>query len=445
MKACLTKLGLGISQEAEAVPSLSRLHLSAALPSEIAELVHLWHESGIVAKEKDGEEYIKGENDSFHLEQIGRWNMSSVAQAVANVLPQPVKDAVLPAPSSSSSATDTKKENQKPQADSSADRMLDYDAVTKRLVAHEASLPEGKETPYFNHYAFFSNHKTYNAKSKDSDGAFGKTILYGEVVTSTNTLLEKNPKWLSHLPTGFTATATTQVAGRGRGSNVWVSPPGSLMFSTVLRHSLHLSNSAPVVFIQYLAALAIVAGIHSYDKGYDKLPVKLKWPNDIYALDPSKDPKEKAYVKIGGILVNSSYAGGDYTLVVGVGMNVTNAAPTTSLSLLAKKEGLAPFTLEKLLASVLVRFEELYTRFCRTGFDSRLENLYYGAWLHSDQIVTLEAEGGARARIKGITRDFGLLAVEELGWQDRGTGKRWELQSDSNSFDFFKGLLRRKT
>ena len=54
-------------------------------------------------------------------------------------------------------------------------------------------------------------------------------------------------------------------------------------------------------------------------------------------------------------------------------------------------------------------------------------------------------EGGVRARVKGISRNWGLLKVEELGWEDRGTGKVWELQSDSNSFDFFKGLLRTKT
>lgn len=70
--------------------------------------------------------------------------------------------------------------------------------------------------------------------------------------------------------------------------------------------------------------------------------------------------------------------------------------------------------------------------------------MYYRHWLHTDQIVTLEAEGGVRAQIKGITRDWGLLIAEELGWEDRGTGKLWTLQTDSNSFDFFKGLVRRK-
>jgi biotin--protein ligase len=93
--------------------------------------------------------------------------------------------------------------------------------------------------------------------------------------------MTRNVKLLSNVPTGFTFTATTQVAGRGRGSNVWVSPAGSLVMSVCMKHPMELSNSAPVVFIQYLAAIAIVEGIQSYDRGYKDLPVKLKWPNDI--------------------------------------------------------------------------------------------------------------------------------------------------------------------
>lgn len=449
MKAVLAKLGLETSKDTTPVPSLSRLHLSSAQPNAIAELVHALHEVDVITRGEDGEEYIRGENDTFHLEQVGRWNMTSVAKAVTGVLPQPVQDALPDAitPSASAASKNTNKENQRPQADSSSpDRVPDYNGLTKYLVAHESDIPEPKETPYLNHHAFFSNLKSYTANNcRESEGVWGKHLLYGEVVTSTNTLLEKNPTLLSHLPNGFTATATTQVAGRGRGTNVWVSPHGSLMFSVVMRHSLALSNTAPVVFVQYLAALAIVAGIHGYDKGYGKIPVKLKWPNDIYALDPSSTSQKPSYVKIGGILVNSSYAGGDYTLVVGVGLNVNNTAPSVSLSQLATKSSLQAFTLEKLLASILTHFEELYTRFCRMGFDARFESQYYDSWLHTDQVVTLETEGGARARVKGITRDWGLLVAEELkGVDDRPTGRKWELQSDSNSFDFFKGLLKKK-
>lgn len=62
---------------------------------------------------------------------------------------------------------------------------------------------------------------------------------------------------------------------------MWVSPSGSLVFSTVVRHPIDKIQSSPIVFIQYLAAMAVVKGIKSYDVGYDKLPVKVKWPNDV--------------------------------------------------------------------------------------------------------------------------------------------------------------------
>ena len=55
------------------------------------------------------------------------------------------------------------------------------------------------------------------------------------------------------------------------------------MFSTVIRHPISLTAQAPVVFLQYLAALAIVEGIKTYDVGFEDIPVRLKWPNDICA------------------------------------------------------------------------------------------------------------------------------------------------------------------
>lgn len=77
-----------------------------------------------------------------------------------------------------------------------------------------------------------------------------------------------------------------QVAGRGRGTNVWIAPAGSLLFSTLIDHPAHLAVSRPIVFIQYIAAIAVVEAIQSYGPGYEKLPVKLKWPNDICKSHP---------------------------------------------------------------------------------------------------------------------------------------------------------------
>ncbi|KAI9886907.1 MAG: biotin holocarboxylase synthetase [Watsoniomyces obsoletus] len=411
LKACLTKLGLVVNQDENPVPSLSRLHLSSLQPSDVSTLLESLKDVVFV---KDGEEYIKGDNDTFRLEKPSKWLTSRLDEA-KNV---PTDGGFV-----------------------NSDRILDYRDIVKRIVAHEEGYPDAKETADFNHHAFYSNLKHYQSNIS-IPGNFGRHILYGEVVTSTSTMLEKNPQLLQRLPTGFTATATVQIAGRGRGSNVWLSPAGSLMFSTCIRHPAEAATRAPVVFVQYLISLAILEGIKSYDMGYSSLPIRLKWPNDIYAEDPRK-PGQQAYVKIAGILVNSTYFGNEFLLVVGVGLNAINAAPTTSLNQLLPSH-LQPFTLEKLLARILTRFEEYYQRFLDNGFSGYFEDMYYRHWLHNDQIVTLEAEGGVRARIKGITKDYGLLKAEELGWEDRPTGKMWELQSDSNSFDFLKGLIKRK-
>jgi biotin--protein ligase len=437
-----------VNEEEQAVPSLSRLHLSAHKAADVTDLIASWQDIITIVQ---GEEYIKGENDCFHLEKEGAaWRIKGLQKAVEAV------ESALPTAITGKSPVTTKDvENEGDEMSkailesieytsttTTSDQILDYDKIIKKLTPHEKEIPTTRETPSFHHESYYANLAHYHSKLRNEEGSFGKYLVYGEVVTSTNTLLEKNPKLLRHLPDGFTITATQQIAGRGRGSNVWVAPPGSLMMSIVLHHSFQLTQSAPVIFVQYLAALAIVRGIKSYAPGYDQLPVKLKWPNDIYAQVPGS--VSNPIVKIGGILVNSSYSGTNYDVVCGIGLNLANPLPTTSLNMLASAANLKAFTYEKLLASILAQFESIYAAFCSRGFSRDMEGDYYDAWLHSDQIVTLETHEGVRARIKGITRDWGLLLAEELGWEDRPTGGIIQLQSDSNSFDFFKGLVRRK-
>lgn len=268
MKALLSELGLEVVQDDYTPPSLSSLHLTALESGKVTELLCDW---GDAIEKENGNEYIRGEADTFQIiNQADGLNLDELA----STLPQ-------------------------------AETMDDPSSVIKKIVAHETKLPSDELTPRFNHERFYSSLKKYR-KIESSADQWGDVLLYGDVVTSTNTLLEKcvlsytalekatqystdswthrNPKLNCKLPTGFTFTATTQVAGRGRGSNVWVAPPGSLLFSTVINHPPHLAASRPIVFIQYIAAVAIVEAIRSYDAGYDKMPVKLKWPNDICKL-----------------------------------------------------------------------------------------------------------------------------------------------------------------
>jgi biotin--protein ligase len=269
------------------------------------------------------------------------------------------------------------------------------------------------------------------------------------------TTTRRNHTLLSKLPTGFTCAATTQVAGRGRGANVWIAPPGCLIMSTVINHPAHIATTRPIVFIQYLAAIAIVEAVKSYDGArYADMPLKIKWPNDVYCRDPNK-PNETAYVKIAGILANCAYSAGNYQVVLGIGINTNNARPTTSLDALLplltppSSKPPPPFRIERLTARILARLEVLYAQFCRDGFQGDLEQRYYRHWLHANQVVTLEAEGGVKARVVGITSDWGMLRAEELAGDGingalRETGKVWALQSDENSFDFWRGLVKRR-
>ncbi len=160
------------------------------------------------------------------------------------------------------------------------------------------------------------------------------------------------------------------------------------------------------------------------------------------ALDPSNPHLPP--VKIGGILSNCSFSNGNFHVVLGIGLNATNERPTTSLNAL-RDPSLEPFVIERLLARIVTRLEALYKAFCRGGFAGDLERRYYTHWLHDGQVITLESEGGQKARVVGITMDWGMLKVEELGPGDRPTGRVWKLQSDENSFDFWKGLVRAKT
>lgn len=403
MKLCLQKLGLQVNYEEQVVPSLSRLHLSAHQGSDVSDLISSWHE---IITLIDGEEYVKGENDTFHFEKFGgAWAIGTLKKAVDAILPAKVTETEESNKDDEEEARSLRNQITENEENMSGDKIMDYDKVIKKIVTHEKELPSTRETPYFHHDSYYANLKHYHSKCGTEEPDFGNHLIYGEVVTSTNTLLEKygsfnflsypclnltylnrNPSLLRNLPQGFTMTATTQIAGRGRGSNVWIAPPGALMFSSVVHHPFQLTQSAPIIFIQYVAALAIVRGIKAYAPGYSKLPVRLKWPNDIYALNPTPratGKNKEDYVKIGGILVNSSYSGSQFTAITGVGINVDNAAPTTSLNALAKREGLKAFQMERLLASILAAFEGLYREFCEDGWNRDLEEEYYDSWLHT--------------------------------------------------------------
>ena len=234
--------------------------------------------------------------------------------------------------------------------------------------------------------------------------AVGDLLWYGETVTSTQTMLDRNPLILTHLPTPVAFLASFQLSGRGRGSNIWLSPSGCLQFSLLL--TLPPSLSSKIVFIQYLMALAVCEAVD--DDG--RLGVKVKWPNDIYAECEGVGGTElgsgkKGRAKLGGILVNTNFVGGQWRIVIGewsrlihrenpahligTGINVLNALPTTSLSQLhsllagrSPQSAISPPTMESTFAKIMNSFEVKWEQFIEEkGFDGFMDE-YLGRWLH---------------------------------------------------------------
>ncbi|KAG2134085.1 class II aaRS and biotin synthetase [Suillus clintonianus] len=317
-------------------------------------------------------------------------------------------------------------------------------------------------TPQFSSSAFFRAIDEFRSRTENFDQSpdswrIGDAFMYGEVVSSTQTMFDKNPSFLRALPAPIVSLATVQLAGRGRGGNSWLSPAGCMQMSLKIRVGLKGSSSVPgpsirpsirpsnLVFIQYLFALAVVDACQALDPNSQWAhKVRLKWPNDIYGLFPSDKPLSKPEPrKIGGILVNTSFGGGVADVVIGSGLNVLNEPPIASLAQLASSGTSTPgLSVERVAAAVLTSFDRLWSSFLEReeqGFQPFMDH-YLRSWLHTDQLVTLTNRTPHRSvRIVGITPDHGLLRTVPLSG-----GEFIDLQPDGNSFDMMKGLISTK-
>ncbi|CDO95566.1 unnamed protein product [Kluyveromyces dobzhanskii CBS 2104] len=335
----------------------------------------------------------------------------------------------------------------------------------------EDTLPKKPLVSHFDTEKYFAHLNPAND--------LGSVLLYGDVVTSTSMIFDQNRSLSAALPENSAIhVGTIQLLGRGRGGNTWVNPRGVLASTTAINLpavSATTGERTPIVFVQYLAMLAYCKAIRTYAPGYEDLPVKIKWPNDLYALKPQYyynngikllgkefvngliplDDVDPAFVKVSGLLVTTNFVSGKYSLLLGCGVNVTNEAPTTSLAtwvniLNTERDSLGmphlpPIEHETLLAKYLNELGILLKKFLTSG-PSRILPEYYSFWMHSDQIVQLLDHNSVRAKLVGITEDYGLLIAKELipGSNSHFTGNVYHLQPDGNTFDIFKGLISKK-
>jgi BirA family biotin operon repressor/biotin-[acetyl-CoA-carboxylase] ligase len=190
---------------------------------------------------------------------------------------------------------------------------------------------------------------------------------------------------------GAVVISEVQTGGKGRLGRKWVSPPGGLYFSVVLRPGLPLKDVQSVTLIAASAVSRSIMNVAGVRTG-------IKWPNDVFYRDK----------KISGILteVKAHPDKLDY-LILGIGVNVNTPVsklPVTSTSLKDIKE--SPIDRRALFSAILFEFEARYNELKDKGFGClREECKKYSILMGNKVKITMHDR-----IIEGIAED-----IDEIG------------------------------
>jgi BirA family biotin operon repressor/biotin-[acetyl-CoA-carboxylase] ligase len=130
----------------------------------------------------------------------------------------------------------------------------------------------------------------------------GKKIIHYQTIDSTNDAARRLIK--EGAGEGLVVVAVSQTAGRGKPGADWVSPSGNLYLSAVVKPHRSQKDLAPLTLTAALAARSAILKI-------SKMPVVIKWPNDILIRGK----------KAGGILTERVPSG---HLIIGIGINLNS-------------------------------------------------------------------------------------------------------------------------
>lgn len=255
-------------------------------------------------------------------------------------------------------------------------------------------------------------------------------MIYSDIVTSTQTILENNWVFTQHLPHGTIFLTSHQTKGKGRSGNKWQSAPGCLQFTMVW--DVHIKCS--VLLYQYYATLSIVEAILSIP-GYEKLPLQVKWPNDIYCVIEQNDRCVNSR-KLGGVIVQANHINDKFTkLLIGLGLNIDNSDPTYCLNELISNFKLPTTTREIVLARFSTMFPILVQKWS-LDFE-KFQTDYKRRWIHYKDIVYLQ-ESKRSVELIGLDHDGYLLV------RDCNSNEEISIQPGSHSFDVEQCVITQK-
>ncbi|MEL6136128.1 MAG: biotin--[acetyl-CoA-carboxylase] ligase [Cyanobacteria bacterium J06628_6] len=223
-------------------------------------------------------------------------------------------------------------------------------------------------------------------------------IHYFDILASTNQTLWQMVK--AGAKAGTVVVAGQQTAGRGQRGRSWVSASGGIYASMLLMPNW---ESAIAPQLTFTSAWGIATLLNQW-----RVPVEIKWPNDLVIRAGSTSPQ---LLKLGGILTETRIETDRITqALVGVGLNHSNLVPDTAVRLGALlDEGLeeptAPLrSLEFALATVLVGIWQGLCWHQQVGATAFL-NRYSALLAHQGQTVKI---GDRTGRVLGVTATGGL-------------------------------------
>jgi BirA family biotin operon repressor/biotin-[acetyl-CoA-carboxylase] ligase len=201
-----------------------------------------------------------------------------------------------------------------------------------------------------------------------------------DVVDSTNR--EALRRIAAGAPHGTVIQARRQTEGRGRRGRPWISPPGNLYATLIVRPD----RGAPIGHLGFVAALAAGDALRRH------APVRFKWPNDLMV--------ERR--KLGGILVEAT----DGAAAIGIGINIASAPEDTETPATRLVAAVTP---DAVLDDIVAGFDIWYRRWRDDGFEAlRAAWLDHAIGLGEPIRVRLARETVAGV-FGGLDADGGLL------------------------------------
>lgn len=202
--------------------------------------------------------------------------------------------------------------------------------------------------------------------------------------------------------------ATSQKQGRGRLNRNWISPPGNLYFSLVLKPQINLEKTHELSFIAICALRQTITEIAPNKN----LQIKNKWPNDLLINDQ----------KIAGILLESKISNNVEFCILGLGLNINSHPKNVNFAANNLQNLGFNKSKEEILEIFLDNFTKFYQNYQNFGFKNIRNFWLQQAYKLGEEIAVNLEEKKVEGVFKNIDESGNLEILAEGKLQKITTG-----------------------